>query len=98
MVPDWESDAEMLEWAGVGFGERDTYLIKQAIKKLSEMSGASKLRFAGKIYGQAQDFWIISGYLPDEGSPANKAQVESRGEGVNSQVYWAATDLLGDWI
>jgi hypothetical protein len=88
----------MLEWAGVSFGERDTYLLKQAIKKLSDMSGANRLKFAAKIYGSNRDYWIISGSLPDEGGPVNKAQVEPRGEGVNSTVYWASTDLLGDWI
>lgn len=31
----------MLEWAGVGFGEEETYLLARSFKRLAEMSGAS---------------------------------------------------------
>lgn len=88
----------MLEWAGISFGERDTYLLKQAIKRLTDMSGATKIKFAAKIYGTLQDYWVLSGYLADEGGPGLGEGTEARGEGINSLVYWAANDLLGDWI
>jgi hypothetical protein len=31
-MADWDVEAEMLQWAGVSFGERDTLLLKNAIK------------------------------------------------------------------
>ena len=62
------------------------------------MSGANRLRFAGKIYGTVKDYWLVSGFLPDEGGPRPKAGAELRGEGVNSTVYWVADDLMNDWV
>ena len=41
----------MLEWAGVGFGEEESYLMASSFKRLAEMSGASSLQLFGKIYG-----------------------------------------------
>lgn len=41
----------MLKWAGIYFGEEDSYFIQMALKKLMAKSGASTLRFWGKIYG-----------------------------------------------
>jgi len=41
----------MLEWAGISFGEEFTYKLGKSIKRLAIMSGATSLRFYGKIYG-----------------------------------------------
>ena len=48
----------MLEWAGVSFGEGYTLILQKALKKLAVFSGASSLRFFGKIYGSKMDYWI----------------------------------------
>jgi len=41
----------MLEWAGVNFGEDNTYLLQKSLKRLAVLSGAKSLKFFGKIYG-----------------------------------------------
>ena len=53
----------MLEWAGISFGEEKFYMLQKSIKRLALMSGASALRFWGKIYGKQKDFWILEGVL-----------------------------------
>lgn len=76
-MPNFNEEAEMLEWAGISFGEEDTYKLGKSIKvrffilifqRLAVMSGADRIRFAGKIFGTTKDYWIVSGVLiePEE--------------------------------
>ena len=62
-MPSFEEEAEMLEWAGVSFGEQDTYKMGRSFKRLAQMSGAASLAFFGKIYGTQKDYWVASGAL-----------------------------------
>jgi len=50
-INNFEQEAEMLQWAGVGFGEETTVYINKALKRLAKASGAHQLRFFGKVYG-----------------------------------------------
>lgn len=88
----------MFEWAGISFGEGETFRIYKAMKRLAKVSGASQLRFWGKILGRQRDYFVIEGQLPyaEECKAANGA--EDRGKGINSQVYWVTDDLLSDWV
>ena len=54
-VPDLLADAKVIEWAGLGFGEYETYRLQKSLKKLSTDSGAKNVRFFGKIYGTEKD-------------------------------------------
>jgi hypothetical protein len=62
------------------------------------LSGASSLRFWGKIYGVQKDYWVIEGSLETAEEASNDWQQEKRGEGVNKLVYWVNDNLLEDWI
>lgn len=53
----------MLEWAGISFGETETFKLSKSIKRLAVMSGADRLRFVGKIYGSQKDYWLACGVL-----------------------------------
>lgn len=53
----------MFEWAGVSFGEEETFKLSKAIKRLAILSGATRLRFWGKIYGTTKDYWVVEGVL-----------------------------------
>jgi radial spoke head protein 4/6 len=62
------------------------------------MSGASRLRFCGKIFGTQKDYWIAAGeLLPGEEFPSD-INLEKRGQGVNKLVYWVTDNPLHDWI
>ena len=79
MIPNFAEEAEMLEWAGISFGEENTYRLTKAIKRLAIMSGAESLRFAGKIYGTQSDYWIAAGRLATAEEPTTDKRVEARG-------------------
>jgi hypothetical protein len=53
----------MFEWAGIVFGEEITVKLTKSIKRLAVLSGASQLRFWGKIYGVQRDYWVAEGVL-----------------------------------
>lgn len=73
----------MLEWAGISFGQDFTYKLAKSMKRLAVMSGATSLRFCGKIFGTQKDYWIVSGTLNhvEERQPSS---VEPRGQGTNA--------------
>jgi hypothetical protein len=62
------------------------------------LSGASQLRFWGKIYGIQSDYWVIEGILETAEEESGHWYTEKRGEGVNKLVYWVNDNLLEDWI
>ena len=39
-IPNFEEEAEMLDWAGINFGEDNTLRLSKSIKRLAIMSGA----------------------------------------------------------
>jgi len=96
--PNFEQDAEMFDWAGVNFGEEESYKICKAIKRLAQMSGGDNMRFFGKIYGTKRDYWIICGKLKEAEETVTAKHIEKRGQGVNAQVFWVTDNLLNDWI
>lgn len=61
-----QEEAQMFEWAGISFGEEETYRLQKSIKKLAVMSKARQLRFWGKIYGVEKDYYIVEGELQHE--------------------------------
>ena len=62
------------------------------------ISGASSIKFFGKILCTNKDYWVAQGTLNvQEQSPANKTQ-ELRGKGVNETVFWVTHNLMNDWV
>lgn len=47
------------------------------------MSGAERMRFAGKILGTEKDYWVVSGVLVEPSENNVDASVEKRGSGSN---------------
>lgn len=62
------------------------------------MSGATSLRFYGKIYGTQKDYLIVGGTLPQAEEKNLDRTVEVRGKGVNSTVFWVTDSLVNDWV
>jgi radial spoke head protein 4A len=98
VIPNFDEEAEMLEWAGISFGEENTLKLAKSIKRLAIMSGADSLRFCGKIFGIKSDYWLACGRLNQAEEDLKDKTVEPRGQGVNSVVYWVTDNLLNDWI
>ena len=73
-------------------------MIQKSIQKLAQASGASEVKFWGKVQADDRDYWIAQGVLnQNEEEPRNIKQ-EKRGNGVNSTVFWSTFDLREDWI
>jgi radial spoke head protein 4/6 len=88
----------MLDWAGINFGEEDTFKLGKSIKRLAVMSGADRVRFVGKMFGTCKDYWVCAGLLKGAEELSIPRSQEKRGTGVNSLVYWVTDNLLNDWI
>ncbi len=87
----------MLEWAGISFGEEETFKLGKSLKRLAVTSGAGSIKFCGKMYITNKDYWLASGHLMP-GEEHTHANCEKRGEGVNQLVFWVTDNLLNDWI
>jgi ribosomal protein L12E/L44/L45/RPP1/RPP2 len=58
-MPDICSDNKHLyPYAGISFGEYGTYILHKSLKALCVKTGASNLRFWGKIRGTKADYYI----------------------------------------
>ena len=66
IIPNIVEEQRMFEWAGIVFGEDTSVKLSKAIKRLAILSGASQLRFWGKIYGTQKDYWIVEGSLDNQ--------------------------------
>jgi len=62
------------------------------------MSGADRIRFAGKVLGTRKDYWLVSGVLIEPAENNQDVIIEKRGAGVNQLVFWVTDNLLNDWI
>lgn len=51
VIPDIVEESRLFEWAGLSFGEDEVYKLSKSLRRLAILSGASRLRFWGKIYG-----------------------------------------------
>mmetsp|Transcript_29838 Transcript_29838/g.27325 ORF Transcript_29838/g.27325 Transcript_29838/m.27325 type:complete len:310 (-) Transcript_29838:289-1218(-) len=93
---------QRFEWAGVHFGEEETYLLQRSLTKLSHDTKAKSIKFWGKIFGSKKDYYIAEldqeGNAPDGAEPdPEDPKLEARGTGVNQYNYFVTNDILGEW-
>lgn len=60
-LPDLRGDCKIFEWAGVSFGEYDVMLLQKSLQAHIVASGASSMRFWGKIRGSKADYYVAEG-------------------------------------
>jgi hypothetical protein len=100
-VQDLMKEARIFQWAGISFGEQETYRLQKSLKKLSEKVSATQLRFFGKIHGTEKDFYIVEATLGEgegEDDGEKPADVEPKGTGVNTYTYFVTQDSMSEWI
>ena len=95
------ADSKIYEWAGIGFGEIETWRIQRSLKTLAKESGAASIRLFGKIAGTQKDYYVAEGVVEGgeeggegEGRPADQ---EAKGTGVNKFTYWVTDSILEKW-
>jgi len=106
-VQDLLADSRIFQWAGIGFGEQESYRLQKSIKKLAEKTQASDIKFFGKILGSKQDYYIVEATVEggddeEEGAEGQEEEekgpeFEVKGTGVNKFTYFVASSSLSDW-
>ena len=99
-MPDLLSDAKVWTWAGIGFGEQETYRLQKSLKKFVAAKPYKAIRFFGKILGTEKDYYVIECEGEVEEDPEAGAgdddqadpdpKLEPKGTGVNEFTYWVA--------
>lgn len=85
--------SKVWQWAGIGFGEQETYRLQKSLKKLSAQVSATSLTFFGKITGTDSDYYIAEGTVEGEEEAEGEdkdADFEPKGTGVNKYTYFVA--------
>uniref|UniRef100_A0A7S1SDH7 Radial spokehead-like protein n=1 Tax=Alexandrium catenella TaxID=2925 RepID=A0A7S1SDH7_ALECA len=100
-IPNYMEEAEMLSWAGVGFGELESYRVMCSLRNLANKeaeAGLTKLRFWGKILGTGSDYYVAEAQRGQGDLPEGEEEMEVPGTpGVNLYLYYVTNDLCGDW-
>jgi len=103
-VPDFCEDADILQWAGVGFGELESYKIKCALRNLAfkQMENSyTRIRLWGKMLGTDADYYIAEAYKEGDVGEADEANPDAEvgGQGANKYTYFVTNDLVSqEWI
>jgi len=98
-VADLLAYSKVWQWAGIGFGEQETYRLQKSLKKLSGKVAATSLNFFGKITGTECDYYIAEGVVEgeEENEEEKEADFEPKGTGVNKYTYFVASNSLAEW-
>lgn len=97
-IGDFLENIKLLEFAGISFGEEETYKIYKSVLRLGKLTGAKSLRFWGKMLATKSDYYIVEGELTQVEELNIPKNNEPRGKGTNSYVYWVTDNILEDWI
>ncbi|KDO35438.1 hypothetical protein SPRG_00286 [Saprolegnia parasitica CBS 223.65] len=90
-VADLLDEANMFEWAGLGFSRGETFRLSLALQKLATINTTVKLRFWGKILGVGTDYYVAEGELPEPYEPEDQ-DAEEGANGLNRNTYWVMKD------
>lgn len=100
-VPNYMEEAELFEWAGVGFGNVESYQLMMSLRKLAlqeQPNGLVKLRLWGKILGKDNDYYVAEGQLNTAGeADENDPAFEPQGTGANKYTYWVTNTPTSEW-
>lgn len=91
-VPDLLADDALFRKVGLGFGEKQSFLIYTALKKFVQARNAPFARFWGRIQGTQRDYYIIETDVEIENPEEITESHEPRKEGVNKKQYFVSND------
>lgn len=104
-VQDLMAERQIYQWAGIGFGEQETYRLQKSLKQLATEKQAKSLRFFGKVFGTQRDYYIVEAEVDadDEAEPEleegeTPPEMEPKGTGVNKFTYFVTHNSLTDWV
>lgn len=91
-VADMLEEAQLFERAGLGFGEKETFLLYTAIKKLCQVKAAGKCKFWGKIFAQKRDYYIVEATVEGGEEGEIPPTWEPKGAGINKMIYFVTSN------
>lgn len=103
MVQNLAADAKVFQWAGIGFGEGESYLLQKSLKNLAGAQSLTNVRVWGKILGTTSDYYVVeTDNNADEEAAAGdeeggEVDMEAKGTGANLYAYYVASDACGAW-
>merc|ERR1719231_1887392 len=83
--------AQLLEYAGVGIGRENNFLLNKRMDELA--TEANDVRFWGKICGTKSDYFVVEGTLKKpsaEGLDGTKMEIPGK-PGANQKAYWVCS-------
>ncbi|RLN98247.1 hypothetical protein BBJ28_00000034, partial [Nothophytophthora sp. Chile5] len=97
-VADLLDEANMFEWAGVGFSKGETFRLALALQRLAQTHATVSMRFWGKLLGWGADYYVAEGELPTPIEP-DDPEAEEGPAGANKLTYWVMKDDGGyEWV
>ena len=106
-IDDLMSDSSVWQWAGIGFGQQETYCLQKSLQGLAKDVNPSFMRFFGKIRGIQTDYYIVEATVGDDGEgegeggdggeDAKEPDMEDKGTGVNKYTYFVTENTFSSW-
>lgn len=105
-VPDFMEDARMLSWAGLSYGEVESYQLMCSMRKLAfqeqDKVTMNSLRFWGKMLGTHADYYVVEVRRPEGDGREDEEENDDRPEmpgkpGANFHAYFVTNDLCSTW-
>jgi radial spoke head protein 4A len=102
MVQNLAADSKIFQWAGIGFGESETYLLQKSLKKLAGEQNLTNVRLFGKILGTESDYFVVeTDNNAEEDAGAEEGEdvvdMEAKGTGANTFAYYVSTNACSSW-
>lgn len=66
-VPEYHNLFQSIEWTGYSLGEKESYLLTQSLRNLTNKQQLGYARFWGKIYGSVKDYYIVEAPAVERG-------------------------------
>lgn len=86
------TEERLYRQVGIGFGEMETFLIFNSIKKFTNLKQATQAKFWGKITGTQKDYYIVEAVVEGGEEEEITEAHEAKGTGVNTKQYFVSTD------
>lgn len=104
-ISDFSADADMLCWAGVGFGDLESYKIMCSMRNLATKAevaegGYKSMRLWGKILGTEKDYYVVEAERdaqPDFEVPDGEEPPPPQALMYSYFAYYVTTDLCESW-
>jgi radial spoke head protein 4A len=94
------SDVPLMRWAGVHFGEEESYHLALSIRQFANSLNQPdlNLRFWGRVQALNGFYYVLEGAnFAEQEEEANPKEQEGK-QGLNRFAYWVSMSAVGPWL